>query len=127
MEVFQKIFGFKPYEFQIKVSEEIYQGNLPILFKAPAGSGKTEAVLVPFLSQFINNKFEIAPCMIYVLPMRVLVNSIAERIKRYAEKISPHITVKVQHGDVPNSPFFIGDIIVTTLDQFVYGFARASQ
>ncbi|MGC8937698.1 MAG: DEAD/DEAH box helicase, partial [Thermodesulfovibrio sp.] len=104
MEVFQKIFGFKPYEFQIKVSEEIYQGNLPILFKAPAGSGKTEAVLVPFLSQFINNKFEIAPCMIYVLPMRVLVNSIAERIKRYAEKISPHITVKVQHGDVPNSP-----------------------
>jgi len=37
------------------------------------------------------------------------------------------ISVKVQHGDVPSSPFFISDIVVTTLDQFLYGFARVSK
>lgn len=48
--------------------------NFPILIKAPAGSGKTEAVLAPFLHQFIDNKFQIAPRMVYVLPMSVLKN-----------------------------------------------------
>ncbi len=107
--------------------ERMHQMKFPLLLKAPTGSGKTEAVLAPFLSQFIDNNFHIAPRMIYVLPMRVLVNSVAERIKKYAKKISPHISVEVQHGDIPNSPFFIADIVVTTLDQFLYGFARASQ
>lgn len=124
---FKKILGFKPYDFQTNVFKTVTEGNFPILIKAPTGSGKTEAVLAPFLSQFIYNNFLIAPRMIYVLPMRVLVNSVAERIKRYAQKISPNISVEVQHGDVPISPFFIADIVVTTLDQFLYGFARASR
>ena len=117
-----------PYEYQLKMWEyiKVYERS-PLLLKAPTGSGKTEAVLAPFLSQFIDNKISIAPRMIYVLPMRVLVNSIAERIKKYAYRISPQITVETQHGDAPNSPFFIADIIVTTLDQFLYGFARASE
>lgn len=115
-----------PYEHQISSWEQINALNFPLLLKAPTGSGKTEAVIAPFLSQFINNKFHIAPRLLYVLPMRVLVNSVAERIKRYTQKISPYISVEVQHGDVPNSPFFIADIVVTTLDQFLYGFARAS-
>jgi len=126
-ETFQRIFGFRPYEFQNDIIEKLYNGFFPILIKAPTGSGKTEAVLAPYLFQFINNKFHIAPRLIYVLPMRVLVNSIAGRIKKYTEKISPNISVKVQHGDVPDAPFFIADIIVTTFDQFLYGFARTSQ
>lgn len=115
-----------PYEHQKKTWENLNAVKLPLLLKAPTGSGKTEAVLAPFLSQFIDNNFHIAPRMIYVLPMRVLVNTVAERIKRYSQKISPSISVKVQHGDIPNSPFFISDIVVTTLDQFLYGFARTS-
>jgi len=59
--------------------------------------------------------------------MKVLANNVRDRIKRYAREISPHIGVEVQHGDVPNAPFFIADIVVTTLDQFLYGFARASR
>ena len=124
---FQKIFEFEFYSFQKEVSQCIRKGEFPILIKAPTGSGKTESVLAPFLSQFIENRFYIAPRLIYVLPMRVMVNSVAQRIKKYTEKFSPLISVKIQHGDVPDSPFFIADIVVTTLDQFVYGFARASQ
>lgn len=83
-------------------------------------------MLAPFLSQFIDNDFHIAPRLIYVLPMRVLVNSIAKRIENYAKKFSPSIKVDIHHGDVPNAPFFVADIVVITLDQFLYGFARAS-
>ncbi len=115
-----------PFDHQINLWERIHVNNFPLFLKAPTGSGKTEAVLAPFLSQFVDNKFFIAPRMIYVLPMRVLVNSVAKRIKNYVQNISPHISVEVQHGDIPNSPFFIADIVVTTLDQFLYGFARAS-
>jgi len=125
--IFKNFFEFEPYQFQLEVGEKILEGKFPLLIKAPTGSGKTEAVLFPFLNQFIDNKFYIAPRMIYVLPMRVLVNNVHERIKRYTQKISPYISVQIQHGDFPDSPFFIGDIVVTTLDQFVYGFARASQ
>ena len=96
------------------------------MVRAPTGSGKTEAVIAPFLYQFIENDFFIAPRLIYVLPMRVLVNSISSRITKYTEKISRSISVGTQHGESPNAPFFIDDIVVTTLDQFMYGYARAS-
>lgn len=115
-----------PHEHQINMWDRMLSMKFPLLLMASTGSGKTESVLAPFLSQFLDNKFYIAPRIIYVLPMRVLVNSVAERIIRYSEKISSHISVEVQHGDIPNSPFFIADIVVTTLDQFLYGFARAS-
>ena len=115
-----------PFKHQIDIWGLVKESKFPIILRAPTGSGKTETVIAPFLSQFVDNKFSIAPRMIYVLPMRVLVNSVAERIKKYVQKISPHISVEIQHGDVPNAPFFIADIVVTTLDQFLYGFARAS-
>lgn len=116
-----------PYLHEINSWEQINALNFPLLLKAPTGSGKTEAVLAPFLSQFIDNKFYIAPRLIYVLPMRVLVDTVAKRIERYVKSISPYISVDVQHGALPTSPFFIADIVVTTLDQFLYGFARASR
>jgi CRISPR-associated endonuclease/helicase Cas3 len=115
-----------PLSHQVEMWTEVCKGELPILLRAPTGSGKTEAVIAPFLNQFIENRFTLAPRLIYILPMRVLINSISRRIQTYAEKISPFISVELQHGDIPNSPFFISDIVVTTLDQFLYGFARTS-
>jgi len=125
--IFEDIFEFKPYQFQSNTEKILRENKYPVLVKAPTGSGKTEAVLAPFFAQFLERRFYIAPRLIYVLPMRVLVNSIAERIKKYSEKISPPISVKIQHGDIPDAPFFIDDIVITTLDQFVYGFARVSK
>ena len=116
----------EPYKHQQQVWDIFKKFRFPLLIKAPTGSGKTEAVISPFLSQFIENHFSIAPRLIYVLPMRVLVNSIAKRIKTYAQNVSNNISVEIQHGESPNTPFFIDDIVVTTLDQFIYGYARAS-
>lgn len=115
-----------PFDHQLKVWQIFYENKFPILLKAPTGSGKTEAIIAPFLNQFFEKKFTLAPRLIYILPMRVLVNSIAQRIENYAKNILLNISVEIQHGDAPNSPFFIGDVVVTTLDQFLYGFARAS-
>jgi len=125
---YKNFFHFKaPNSHQLQLWDLVSKLRLPALLRAPTGSGKTEAVLAPFLNQFVENDFFLAPRIIYVLPMRVLANNIANRIKKYAQKISPHLSVELQHGDVPNAPFFISDIIVTTLDQFLYGFARSSQ
>jgi len=116
-----------PYEHQVKVWEKLVGGETPLLLRAPTGSGKTEAVVAPFLYQFLKKDFFIAPRLIYVLPMRVLANTLTERIKKYASKVSSHISVQLHHGDHPYYPFFMSDIVVTTLDQFVYAFARASE
>lgn len=127
IDVYKKYFGIdNPYPHQVDLFKKLSSGVFPIILKAPTGSGKTEAVLAPFLHQFLKNDFVIAPRMIYVLPMRVLVNSTAERIKNYAKRVSPDVSVDVQHGEIPGAPFFMSDIVVTTLDQFVYAFARAS-
>lgn len=127
-ELYDKVLRIpSPYNHQLEVWEKIKNNQFPLILRAPTGSGKTEAILAPFLNQFIEKKFNTAPRLIYTLPMRVLVNSVAERIGNYTEKLNLDISVKVQHGDVPNSPFFISDIVVTTLDQFLYGFARASK
>lgn len=126
-EFYRKYFNIEnPHKHQLDMWKTFRQGQFPILLKAPTGSGKTEAVLAPFLSQFLEKRFYIAPRLIYVLPMRVLVNNVAKRIQNYAQQVSPFISVKIQHGDIPDAPFFLGDIIITTLDQFLYGFARAS-
>ncbi len=92
-----------PFRYQIETWSIFEEIKFPLLLRAPTGSGKTEAVVAPFLYQFTIKKFQIAPRMIYVLPMRVLVNSIAERIKSYAQKISPIISVLAHHGERPDA------------------------
>jgi len=95
---YRNYFGIdSPFKYQHQVWDLIHNSELPILLRAPTGSGKTEAVLAPFLAQFLEKKFPIAPRLIYVLPMRVLVNNIAKRIERYAKNISKNISVKVQN------------------------------
>lgn len=128
--IYKDIFCFSPNKHQDEIWNYFADTNnlkKPLILKAPTGSGKTEAILAPFLNQFLENNFYIAPRLIYVLPVRVLVNTISDRIRKYAEKISPYISVKIQHGDLPDAPFFLSDIVITTLDQFVYGLTRSSQ
>ncbi len=125
---YQRLFGIdSPYEYQVEMFESLFKYTHPIILKASTGSGKTEAVVAPFLYQFLTNKFFLAPRLIYVLPMRVMIDNLSGRIAKYAAGISKHISVEVQHGRRPEAPFYVADIIVTTLDQFVYAFARSSR
>jgi len=97
------------------------------LLSAPCGSGKTEAVVAPFLAQFAERKFPIAPRLIYVLPSRALAKQIHNRLSRAAKAISQKIVCNLHCGGHPHDTFLFGDIVVTTLDHFIYCYARAAQ
>ena len=123
--------GREPYEHQKEMEAKLWNegngpGNQPILLKAPTGSGKTEAVLMPFLYQWREDRWPIAPRLIYVLPMRALANQIHKRIKDYAAKVNEKINVSIQHGERHEDAMLFSDIVVTTLDQLIYAYARST-
>lgn len=130
-EIYEKICGFLPNPEQVKVFDALINLEIsknPLLLRLPCGYGKTESVVVSFLSQAITGKWVIAPRLIYVLPTRALCNQIRDRICRYAWQIEELkgkiITVGVEHGTSSLDPLFFSDICITTFDQFLYGYAR---
>jgi CRISPR-associated endonuclease/helicase Cas3 len=112
--------GVKPYPHQIKTYQHISEGK-SVLLVAPTGSGKSEAVFVPFLSMRGN---AIPSRLIYCLPMRTLVNSLTERFKKLTEGNS-NLRICAQHGQKPESVLFYADAVVATLDQVISSFACA--
>jgi CRISPR-associated endonuclease/helicase Cas3 len=133
-EIYKKICGFQPTAEQIEVFEALTNWDTtrnPLLLRLPCGYGKTESVVIPFLTQTITGKWSLAPRMIYVLPTRALCNQIRDRICRYSEKVheltDKIITVGIEHGISSLDPLFFSDICVTTFDQFLYGYARTKQ
>ncbi len=78
-EIFKKITGYDPYPHQIEIFEALSKGESVIL-RAPTGSGKSEAVFIPFLE--LRGKI-LPKRMTYSLPMRALVNSLHERFQQY--------------------------------------------
>ena len=112
---FKTITGFEggPYRYQKDCMEYISEGK-SIILRAPTGSGKSEAVIVPFLA-YMNET--LPPQIIYSLPVRVLVEDLAERFKKYASK--KRLSVAAHHGKRIETPLFYPPIIVTTIDQTV--------
>jgi len=93
-----------------------------ILLRAPTGSGKTEAVVLPFLS-FKGNA--IPSRQIYALPLRSLANQILKRIEDYASKLNEPSSfhVRLQHGERPECVLFTADAVITTIDQVITSYA----
>ncbi len=114
---FKSITGNEPYSFQIETYSALTKGE-SIILRAPTGSGKSEAVYIPFL--LLKGK-DIPPRLIYTLPMRSLVNSLHERFKCY----TPNLDVRAQHGKRPESLLFDADCVVATLDQVISSYACA--
>ena len=139
-EKFKEIFAEKgkaisPYPEQLELAKKLFvepRDKVKIVeAKLPTGYGKTEAALFPFFLQALEDRWLLSARLIYVLPMQALCNQIKERIERYSYRIKEltgrELRVEVQHGSAPDDPYYIGDIVVTTFDQFLYGYARAKQ
>lgn len=126
--IYNDVCGFSPTPEQIEVFSALCNWNTsqnPLFLRFPCGYGKTESVVIPFLSQAMIGKWSLAPRMIYVLPTRALCNQIHNRIDSYAKKINGKtITVGIEHGTSSLDPLFFSDICITTFDQFLYGYAR---
>jgi len=110
-----------PQEHQRHAWDALSRGK-PILLCAPTGSGKTEAVVLPFLAfggQSIPGR------ILYSLPLRSLANQLANRIEKYARKLnkSSDFQVRLQHGERPESVLFAADAIVATIDQVITSYA----
>ncbi len=86
-------------EIQEKAIPEILQGR-NVIITAPTGYGKTEAAILPVLSMMVEERPE-PVALLYITPMRALINDLYERISWWAEKLG--FVVARKHGDVSQS------------------------
>jgi len=111
---FRLITGFKElYPHQRETIEYLSNGKSVVL-RAPTGSGKSEAVVVPFLTSM--NK-TLPSQMLYSLPVRTLVDDLSSRFAKYSNV--KWLSVAGHHGKRIETPLFYPPIIVTTIDQTV--------
>lgn len=115
-DIFREMLGPEraPYRHQLETAKSLLEGKSVVL-RAPCGSGKSEAALVPFL-QGIKEKNERLPQhLIYSLPMRVLTENLAQRVKGklHFDDVVAH------HGMEVSDPLFEKSLIFTTIDQTV--------
>ncbi len=71
-----------------------------VLIIAPTGYGKTEAALLPIFSLMVKENPK-PVSLIYVTPLRALINDIYERIRWWASHLGLRVARK--HGDVPQA------------------------
>lgn len=84
-------------EVQKKAIPLVYKGN-NVLIMAPTGHGKTEAALLPVLSNMLSiDKKGIQ--LLYVTPLKALNRDMLTRVEWWCNKIG--ITYDVRHGDTP--------------------------
>jgi ATP-dependent Lhr-like helicase len=87
---------FEPTLPQVKVIPLILKGE-SVLLIAPTGSGKTEAVLLPIFSNFIQQLSRQGISILYVTPLRALNRDMVKRLSFWAMHLG--ISVEVRHGD----------------------------
>ena len=84
---------------QEEAGEALLAGNNAVIL-APTAGGKTEAAMFPALSQMIDDEPE-AVGVIYVAPIKALLNNQAERLGEYTEMVG--LSRFVWHGDTPDN------------------------
>ncbi|MCC7367682.1 MAG: CRISPR-associated helicase Cas3' [Chloroflexi bacterium] len=114
--------GHRPYAYQREIAVRLF-GCAHLDVWAPTGAGKTLAVVTPFLYELLRSERPRWDRLIYVLPLRSLVESIAGEIQRVAGRLGwCALDVRMQTGERPDDAFFSkGRIIVTTYDQLLSG------
>ena len=134
LEAYQKFTEFKPNPMQEELFGHIApeKNNPALLFKAPTGSGKTEAVLIPSLDS--------GRRLFLIFPSRSLVDDQIGRCEKYLKRASkktahPYSLVVDRGSEASRTVFengkkletgkrhlYDGDVILTTFDKFLYRF-----
>lgn len=142
---YQKAAGFSPNPLQRETWDAYYKqsdGHPALLVKAGTGTGKTEAILFPALADRSPKTRRI----IIVMPSKALIEDMGERIKELLKRVSKHLDIDANltvdmggscrrfsidewknggNGDSKewrhfHRHLFVDDIIVTTLDKFLF-------
>lgn len=134
IDAYQNLAKFKPNPMQEALFTRIAteDENPALLLKAPTGSGKTEAVLIPSLSSKRR--------LFLIFPSRSLVDDQIERCEKYLQRASENPdrsyalvidtgaeserTVFERGKKLPKGRrhLYDGDVILTTFDKFLYRF-----
>jgi ATP-dependent Lhr-like helicase len=88
--------------------EAAYLGGFSGLLNAPTGSGKTFAVFLPFLADYINNhpdtyttKTNNGLLMLWITPLRALTNDIKKAMQEVCDEIGIPWKIATRTGDTP--------------------------
>lgn len=84
---------------QEKAIEPILAGDNALLV-APTATGKTEAAVLPLLSRMLTEEWH-GLAVLYVCPLRALLNNLHPRIEKYAGFVGRR--AGLWHGDTPDS------------------------
>jgi ATP-dependent Lhr-like helicase len=68
-----------------------------VLIQAPTAGGKTEAAVLPLLSRMLTEQWH-APAILYLCPIKALINDLEARLTRLAGMVGRRVAV--WHGDV---------------------------
>jgi len=116
--------GWKPFAFQEETWNAFLEGKNGLL-NAPTGSGKTYALWVAFVLDYIKNnpdyKSKHKPGLkaIWITPLRALSVEIAQAAQRFADGLETQLTVGIRTGDTPQAERAkqkkkMPDLLVTT-------------
>ena len=84
---------------QVEAARAILEGK-NVLITAPTGEGKTEAALLPLLSSLVGHPGVKPVTILYITPMRALINDLYRRLSYWGRPLG--FTVAKKHGDVPS-------------------------
>ena len=79
--------------------EPVLRGDHCLLL-APTAGGKTESAMFPLLSRMCAERW-IGPSLLYICPLKALLNNLGERLDRYTAMLGRRASV--WHGDVTAS------------------------
>lgn len=88
--------GITPFEYQLKAFDAVLKGH-NVIITAPTGWGKTEASIIPVISEIYAKRPE-PIAVLYITPLRALINDITSRIRRLGKFLGVRVARK--HGDV---------------------------
>ncbi|MFL9844181.1 ligase-associated DNA damage response DEXH box helicase [Flavobacterium rhizosphaerae] len=100
--------GWKPFPFQTQTWTAFLQGKHGLL-NAPTGSGKTYALWMPIVLDYIKSnpdyKTKHKPGLkaIWITPLRALSVEIKQAAERVADDLQTHLTVGIRTGDTSSS------------------------